>query len=100
MIVDIPNEYFEANRKQAEKEWDLVGAGQKGKGMRFEFDVEVNGIEVEDDDITISGGTIDENPWVRIDWKPDAYDLKSLIEYTTKQLNRFKAALESIVGLT
>jgi hypothetical protein len=105
VTVDIPKGYFEAEKANALKAWNEYNENDKqyiDKGFRFEFDIDIDDTEIDESEIEIMGGMntkFEDSPWVIISWTPDSADLRLLVEYTTKQLNRFKAALESITGL-
>lgn len=107
IVIDIPNKYFDKYKQQAIEDWNEANENDKdflNKGMHFEFDIEVDGTDIDENEIQIYGGSSSKEKeakelWARIDWTPDSIDLKHLVEYTVKQLNRFKSVLESITGM-
>lgn len=105
ITVDIPQETFEKQKQTAMNAWNEYNdecPEEQNKGYRFE--IEVNPDEISFDESEglqiMGGGTAKyDKTWFMLEWKPDNQDLTQLINYTVKQLNRFKAALESIVSI-
>jgi len=54
-----------------------------------------------EDDIHFYGGEKDHglDVWMSLDWRPDAFESAKLIQYISKLLNKFKAALESVATI-
>ena len=102
ITVDIPKETFREQQKDAEKAWNVYNneyPEEQDKGYRFELEIDPDQISFDDSEgLQIMGGG-DNNTWFMLEWKPDNQALTQLINYTVKQLNRFKSVLESIVSL-
>lgn len=106
VTIDIPNEYYDKYKENAVVAWNDYNQDDKNyinKGLRFELDIDIDGVEIDTNDVNIYGGEehkdLKELPWVNVTWTPDADDLKGLVELTVKKLNRFKSALESISAI-
>jgi hypothetical protein len=55
--VDIPNDYFEANKKKAMERWNDDESEDQfiDKGMKFEFDISLDNIEQNGKEISMYG---------------------------------------------
>jgi hypothetical protein len=106
VTIDISKNYLEKYGRQLVDAWNDADPDNQDQGYRIMANIELDELETSENNIALKGGSKDdhkegiESIWVSIDWQPDAHDLRELVQYTVKQLNRFKAALESIVGLT
>jgi len=97
---DLSDEDFEKLKTQAKTDYGDVADGEDDKGYRFKFNIDLDGMEV-DNDIHLYGGEKDNGlrVWISMNWTPDAFESSKLIQYISKLLNKFKAALESVATI-